>query len=158
MENRKELDFKKGRFCKVVHGKLIPLPTIQELNEDKIIFDIPEMTTVNIKPMSVNEAWQGQRYKTDKYKAYQKELLLMLPNINFPHGKLKIFLEFGMSNSLSDIDNPVKQILDCLQKKYFFNDRDIYEMEVKKVKTEKGKEYFKFAFITITNATGNKQT
>lgn len=122
-------------------------------NSKELDFVIPEMTKVDIKPMSVNDAWQGRRFKTDAYKAYQKKMLLILPKLTVPHGKLKIVLEFGLSNSLSDIDNPVKQILDCLQKKYWFNDRDIYEMEVKKVKAIKGSEYFKFCFIPIKDVT-----
>ena len=106
---------------------------------------------IDIKPLSVNEAWQGRRFKTDKYKAYQKHLTLLLPKIVVPPGKLKLILEFGMSNMASDIDNPVKQFLDILQKKYWFNDRDIWELEAKKFKTEKGKEYVKFEFISINN-------
>ena len=31
---------------------------------------------VNIKPLSVNQAWAGRRFKTPKYKAFEKEMLL----------------------------------------------------------------------------------
>ena len=106
---------------------------------------------VDIKPMSVNDAWKGRRFKTDKYKAYQKHLLLILPKIVVPPGKLKLILEFGMANELSDIDNPVKQFLDTLQLRYWFNDRDIWELEVKKIKVKKGEDYVKFEFISINN-------
>jgi len=106
---------------------------------------------IDIKVLSVNEAWQGRRYKTDKYRAYQKHLTLLLPKIVVPPGKLKLILEFGMSNMASDIDNPIKMFLDILQKKYWFNDRDIWELEAKKFKIEKGKEYVKFEFISINN-------
>lgn len=97
---------------------------------------------INIKPLSVNQAWQGKRFKTPKYKAYEKEVLLCLPpcQIDFKH-PLTLDITFGFSSLLSDIDNPLKPILDCLQKKYEFNDRDIYELNVKKQIVSKGEEF-----------------
>jgi len=92
--------------------------------------------------MSVNKAWAGRRFKTPEYKKYEKALLHLLPNveINFK-GTLSIEIDFGFSNSTSDIDNPLKPILDILQKKYGFNDRDVYELNVKKKLTKKKEEY-----------------
>ena len=74
--------------------------------------------------------------------------MFLLPKLTVPDGKLKIFFEFGMSNIRSDWDNPVKPVQDILQKKYGFNDKDIYEATVKKVVVEKGEEYFKFQIET----------
>ena len=49
------------------------------------------MIKIEIKPLSVNDAWQGTRYKTTKYKAFQKELLLKLPKIKLDlTGSLRI--------------------------------------------------------------------
>ena len=42
------------------------------------------MVHIDIKPLSVNEAWQGRRYKTPKYKQYQETLLWLLPKIKIP--------------------------------------------------------------------------
>jgi len=36
---------------------------------------------INYKPLSVNEAWQGKRFKTKAYKDYEKSLMLLLPKI-----------------------------------------------------------------------------
>lgn len=94
--------------------------------------------------MSVNEAWQGKRFKTDKYKSFERSCLFLLPKLNIPLGKIKISFEFGLSNSVNDIDNSIKPFLDILQKKYGFNDSRIYEMNIKKIKTEKGKEFIRF--------------
>lgn len=116
-------------------------------------FVIPEMTKVDIAPMSVNKAWAGKRFKTPEYKDYEKHLLLILPKLTVPHGEMKIIFEFGMSNICSDIDNPVKPFLDVLQKKFWFNDRYVMEMDVKKVKVAKGSEYVKFCFIPIKDVT-----
>jgi len=99
---------------------------------------------VHIKPLSVNQCWQGKRFKTPKYKSYEKELLYRLSAMDIPEGKLKVSLVFGLSSKLADIDNPVKAFIDVLQKKYDFNDRDIYEMELKKIDVKKGKEFIEY--------------
>jgi hypothetical protein len=80
-----------------------------------------------IKLLSVNEAWQGRRFKTKNYDAYQKTLLYTLPNeeINIIKSYYIIFI-FNFSNKLSDWDNPIKPLQDILQKKYGFNDRDVH--------------------------------
>ncbi len=88
---------------------------------------------LDIKPLSVNVAWQGKRFKTPKYKRYEKELLLILPKAKKPMPEMMaIDLEFGFTSRASDIDNPVKPLLDILQKKYGFNDSQIYELNMKK--------------------------
>ena len=97
---------------------------------------------INIKPLSVNEAWQGRRYKTDKYNAYSKLLSLHLKpfKIDFK-GDLSVHLIFGFSSHGADIDNPVKPILDVMQKKFGFNDNRIYELNIKKEIVKKGNEF-----------------
>ena len=102
------------------------------------------MIKINIKPCSVNNAWQGRRFKTLEYKQYEKNLLLILPQKKIPQGKLKIKFEIGFSNKNSDIDNPIKLIIDIMQKKWGFNDRQIYELIIKKVIVKRGNEFIKF--------------
>ncbi len=103
------------------------------------------MITVNIKPLSVNSAWQGKRYKTPEYKSYEKTVLLMLPKrIELPNPPFSITFEFGVSSKLSDWDNPIKPFQDILCKKYDIDDRDIYKGTVSKVLVKKGEEYVKF--------------
>lgn len=102
------------------------------------------MVKINITPLSVNKAWQGRRFKTADYKNYEATVLMMLPKIKIPEPYFKINIELGFSSKLADIDNPVKMILDILQKKYKFNDRDIHELNLSKRIVKKGKEYFKF--------------
>jgi len=100
---------------------------------------------INIKPLSVNEAWQGKRFKTKKYDCYIRDVLMLLPRITIPDGNLTVEIEFGMSNKASDIDNPVKCFIDCLQKKYKFDDKMIYKLIVDKSIVKKGGEYISFA-------------
>jgi Holliday junction resolvase RusA-like endonuclease len=102
---------------------------------------------INIKPLSVNECYRGRRFKNDKYKAYETELLLRLPPLKIPEKNLCVNLVFGFSNDASDIDNGVKIFLDILQKAYEFNDKEIYELHVFKEVVKKGKEYIDFSII-----------
>lgn len=101
---------------------------------------------IEIKPLSVNDAWQGRRFKTDKYKAFEKQMLLMLPplKINFK-ALLKIDVVFGFSSKGSDVDNGLKPTLDVLQKKYGINDNRIYEINLKKEIVPKGQEFIKLS-------------
>ena len=98
------------------------------------------MIFTKIKPLSVNDSWKGRRFKTDKYKAYEKELLLLLPAIEIPEGKLQLEIIVGFSSRASDIDNILKPFLDILQKKYGFNDSRIYRLIIDKTITKKGSE------------------
>lgn len=103
------------------------------------------MKKINIRPLSVNRAWKGKRFKTEEYKQYEKDLGLLLPkDIKVKSG---LSLEFGFSSKLSDIDNPVKPFIDILQKKYGFNDRDLILLIIKKRIVAKGEEYIKFMFV-----------
>jgi len=99
---------------------------------------------LDIKPLSVNEAWQGRRVKTKSYRSYERDVLRILKNHEIPDGNLHIDLTFGFSNKRSDIDNPVKCFVDILQKKYGFNDNKIYSMKLKKVDVSKGCEFIEF--------------
>lgn len=99
--------------------------------------------TKQIKLLSVNRCWDGRRFKSDAYEAYEAELLYTLPKRELPQPPFKVSFEFGFSNKAADIDNPVKPLLDIFQKKYDFDDKDIYKMEIEKKIVKKGEEYFK---------------
>ncbi len=102
------------------------------------------MITIPIKPLSVNEVWQGRRFKTKAYERYQKDVLALLVSMKLPDAPYSVYYEFGFSNGASDIDNPIKPIQDILQKRYGFNDKQIHEMHVLKKLVKKGNEYIKF--------------
>jgi len=107
------------------------------------------MRKLNIKPLSVNQCWQGQRFKTKEYLQYEQNVLLMLPKIKVPEPPFRLELEFGFSNMASDLDNPVKPFVDILQKKYGINDKHILELNILKHKVEKGKEFIKFELKSL---------
>jgi len=100
---------------------------------------------LNIKPLSVNQAFKGRRFKTDAYKAFEKNMLMVLPmSYKVSANKLSLTLRIGFSNKASDLDNSFKQTIDCLQKKYNFNDSQIYEIHAYKEVVKKGSEYIDF--------------
>ena len=108
------------------------------------------MTHIKIKPLSVNKAWKGRRFKTKDYTDYETELLTLLPcNISIPDDNIKLSIKYGMSNAGADIDNPIKPFLDVLQKKYGFNDNRIYELSIRKEKVKKGDEFIYFDLIGV---------
>lgn len=102
---------------------------------------------LNIKPLSVNEAWQGKRFKTPKYKKYINDVLFLLPlkfDIKPPYF---ISINLFFSNVSSDIDNPIKPLLDILQVKYNINDKDIYKLNIEKFVVKKGSEKIELTII-----------
>lgn len=103
------------------------------------------MIGLNVKPLSVNGAWKGRRFKTDNYKSYEREVLLKLPpKLEIPEGDLEIEFLFCLSSKNADWDNPTKPLQDILQKKYGFNDCRIVSAKVRKELVKKGSECFFF--------------
>lgn len=99
---------------------------------------------INIKPLSVNQAWQGKRYKTDKYDSYIAKMMLLLPKIKLCEPPYSLVLKVGYSRNTSDIDNFLKPFIDCLQKKYKFDDKLIYKLTVEKSIVKVGSEFIDF--------------
>ena len=101
---------------------------------------------IEVKPLSVNEAWQGRRFKSEKYKVYEKLLLYSLPacKTNWDKIPIELHLRIGFSNVASDIDNAVKPFIDILQKRYNFNDKYIFRLVVDKVIVTKGGEFIEY--------------
>ena len=103
------------------------------------------MIKLQIKPLSINEAYKGRRFRTSQYDTYIRQMMFILPDsLAIPQSNIKIFIEFGYSSHASDIDNGLKCFIDCLQKKYGFNDKLITELNVRKIKVEKPKEHIIF--------------
>ena len=119
--------------------------SVNEVNR-KIIKKQVMNHILNIKPLSINCAYKGRRFKTDKYDSFIHNCLLMLPKtMHIPdETSIKLAIEFGFSSKASDIDNCCKSFIDCLVKKYKVDDRYIYELHIFKSITKKGEEYIKF--------------
>lgn len=105
---------------------------------------------INEKPLSVNQAWQGKRFKTPAYKDYEKAMLLMMPKANVDTEEmLRVEFFFGFSNKASDLDNPVKLLMDIAQKKYGFNDKNVFEMNIRKCIVKKGEEFIQMGIYKL---------
>lgn len=102
------------------------------------------MKYLNIKPLSINEAYRGRRFATPELAQYKKDLARILPKIKVLEGKLSVTYVFGLSSKQADVDNCIKAFQDILSEQYGFNDKRIYELHVKKVDVKKGKEYVGF--------------
>lgn len=97
----------------------------------------------DIKPLSVNQAWKGKRFKTIDYKQYENDLtwLIMAAKIKPIKGPVKVKIIFHFKNNLSDIDNCLKPLFDVFVKnKIIEDDRFIYQLEV--IKTLDKKDFF----------------
>lgn len=107
---------------------------------------------LRIKALTVNQAWQGRRFKTNVYKNYLESLNVYLRPLKHKIGRadrLKLTIIVGFSNSASDLDNILKPFIDGLQWKYGFNDNQIYEIVAKKEMVKKGAEFIDFDIVVI---------
>jgi len=114
------------------------------------------MITLQLVPLSVNKCWMGRRFKTKVYKDFEdimlgndkKKITRALPDICLPPAPYCLKFIFGLSNVMSDVDNPVKPFVDILQKRYGFNDCHVIAMSSYKQKVDKGSEFIKFEIFT----------
>lgn len=105
---------------------------------------------LNQKPLSINEAWQGKRFKTPAYKRYENAMILLMPKGKVePDQMLRVEFFFGFSNKASDLDNPVKLLMDIAQKKYGFNDKMVFELNVRKCIVKKGEEFIQMGIYNL---------
>ena len=105
------------------------------------------MHSVKIKPLSVNQAWQGRRFKTDKYKAYCNQVPLLLPrDPGITPGKLILVLRLYFSSVKSDWDNPIKPLQDIICKHYGIDDKKIYMAIVEKTIVKRREDRVEFEF------------
>ncbi len=99
------------------------------------------------KPLSINAAWKGRRFKTENYLTYEEEVGYLL--LKYPKNKFK--LEHKLSVSVKfylcghglrfDVDNLIKPLLDILTKNEIIpDDRIIYKLKAEKIGVENKEE------------------
>lgn len=97
---------------------------------------------IGTKPLSVNRAYTGRKRKSVWLKDFVRRVARELPEGEVPnHGNLALKITFGVSTIASDLDNNLKPIIDCLQEKYGFNDKQIFYIEAYKILVNKGDEF-----------------
>jgi len=106
---------------------------------------------IDIKPLSVNKAWQGRKFKSKDYKNYIDELMMLLPDDDLPKEPYELIITWGFSSVASDIDNPSKPFIDILAKKYGFNDKKIFRLVIDKQIVKKGEDFICFELKHLVN-------
>ncbi len=110
------------------------------------------MQRIELKAFSVNQSYcvkKGQIAKTKERKQYDHDLFYLMPRIKVPRGKLRLVIEFGVSNCNCDADNFVKPFQDTLALRNKFNDKIIYKVSSEKIDVKKGDEYIKFSLESL---------
>jgi hypothetical protein len=131
------------------YGKHIPKATAPKRISHKTLLEEVNHNNelgykVNLKPLSINDAYKGRRFVTDEYKEYKIEVEKKLPKLTIPPPPYEIYFKFGFSSEASDWDNCIKTTQDCIAKFYNFNDKKIRRGVVETEIVPKGKEYFIF--------------
>ena len=95
---------------------------------------------IPLSPLSVNEAFKGRKFKTAKYKKFEQDCSLFIPQGDNPIIKeIRIFLI--LKHPLRrDADNCAKAIMDILQKRgQMKNDRYIDKLYIERIKGDEDK-------------------
>lgn len=93
---------------------------------------------IPVKPLSVNKAFQGRRFKTKDCKDFERDVSLFLPPKKMIAGDVEMVLEFYLKNHRrTDVSNLVKILEDILVKRgYIEDDRKIYHLDLYKYEAE----------------------
>ena len=105
------------------------------------------MKKIPVKPLSVNEAWQGRRFATKAYNNFKRVVSLFLNRIRAPQPPdthLFAHYRWGQSNFGADVDNPTKPFQDVLFSHWNTKDHRVVFMLLEKVKVAKGQEFIEF--------------
>ena len=116
-----------------------------------------ERTRIPIKPLSTNRAWQGRRFKSKAYKAWEQVVVVLLNRMkpHIPAGRVAFHFEVGVDPRF-DLDNAFKQTLDVIQKHHkVFDDKDVFEIHAYKKEVKRGDEYIEFHFASLKKGKSN---
>ena len=105
---------------------------------------------LQIKPLSINKAFQGRRYKTKEYDLWLEEGLRLLKaqKIEKTRGDVALDIKFFMKSDRSDIDNPLKTFLDLIVKASLIDDdRVIQAIHLVKIKSKDERIEFEITSI-----------
>jgi len=88
---------------------------------------------IPIKPITVNQAWCGRKFKTPKYKQWREDVGWLIRKRK-PIKWCKIELDFYIKHfTTTDVDNLIKPILDALQENGVI-ENDKYIVSIKATK------------------------
>ena len=105
---------------------------------------------IPIKPISINECWQGRRFKTKKYDKFIIDMLRVMPKREMLTGSIKLEIRLYLKSLLrGDIDNFIKPIVDCVVKKGWIKD-DIFIVLLEVEKFKSAEEFFEIELKKLT--------
>jgi len=108
-----------------------------------------------VKPLSINAAYTLKRKKSMKYRRFEELMALELEGYKIPANrdvksmKFKLEIHWGFATSLSDVDNPIKTLLDVLQRWFGFDDKQIMSISATKTVVGKRQEYIDFTLTEM---------
>lgn len=72
--------------------------------------------TIDIRPLSVNAAWKGRRFKTPDYLQYERDMEILLPRNNKQWNEpIEVEYIFSLKYvATTDVDNLIKPLQDIL--------------------------------------------
>lgn len=96
----------------------------------------PVLIRLPIRPMSINSAWQGRRFKTPKYKRYCQAVSCLLPKRETITGYINLEVALYLKYfATSDVDNFLKPMIDILvSNRIIEDDKFILKITVEKFK------------------------
>ena len=105
------------------------------------------MYKLDLKPVSVNEAYKGRRFSTDIHRLFKDQAAILLRRLKLPRLKPKeeffVIYKFYTS-SRNDADNLIKLTQDSICAALGTDDRYISGIYVRKIKVKKGNERIEF--------------
>lgn len=108
------------------------------------------MFKIPVKALSQNLAWAGKRYRTTKYKDYEKLLYDYFRTLDLPKIEEKepfyFFLEFA-TTARQDLSNNLKLFEDVLCKYLNVNDRNTMAIFCRKIIVKKNDEFIRFGIF-----------
>lgn len=106
------------------------------------------MIRFKVKPLSVNQAFKGKRFRTGAARLFFDRVILAWRELkksirpNLPKkGHLFVHYRYGVSNMGTDADNPTKSFQDALFFALGENDKRVRFMLIEKVKAPKSEEF-----------------
>ena len=106
---------------------------------------------LDIKPISINKAFRGRRFKTQECNDYEDDFMKIAPRQKMIEGIVEIEYKFYTKNhKMADIDNMIKVTQDLLVKcHYIEDDRKIYKLIVYKIPSDR--DYMEIEIKKLTN-------
>jgi len=93
---------------------------------------------IDLKPVSINEAFQGKRFKTQKCKDFEQQFFFLAKKKKMIKGIVEVEYKFHLKNhKMADYDNYIKILQDMIVKcGYIEDDRKIYKATIYKIKSK----------------------